>query len=132
MHRRSGDLSRGLSRCVRRHWVFRRLGRFLFSCLGRSLDSNRGGPDSQLALTDNRVDASDVTLDSANASVTLELAGRGLEAKVEQFFLGLLQLFDESFVFVSVEIERGELLGSDRHYESPSSRLMMRAFNGSL
>ena len=64
--------------------------------------------------------------------MAFELARRGLEAKVEQLFLRLLQLFDESLVFLGVELDWGELLGSDRHYASPSSRLMMRAFRGSL
>ena len=64
--------------------------------------------------------------------MALELAGGRLEAQVEQLFLGLAQLLDEALVFERVELARGELLGADRLYASPSSRLMMRAFRGSL
>ena len=64
--------------------------------------------------------------------MAFELAGGRLEAKVEEFFLRLLQLIEQPLIFKSVELDRGELLGSDRHYASPSSRLMMRAFKGSL
>src|SRR5690606_12222886 len=100
----------------------------------RSSDLNRRRrrPDAQLALTDDRVDASNVTLDSAQASVALPLASGRLEAQVEEFLFGLLQFVDEPVVFERVELCWCELLGSDRHYASPSSRLMMRAFNGSL
>src|SRR6185437_9133620 len=75
---------------------------------------------------------SDVALDGTKTAVALELAGGRLEAQVEQLFLGLLQLVDESLVFKGVELGGCELLGSDRHYASPSSRLMMRALRGSL
>ena len=64
--------------------------------------------------------------------MALELPGRGLEAEVEEFFLRLLQLVDETLVFKSVELDRCQLFRSDRHYASPSSRLMMRALRGSL
>src|SRR5690606_34359243 len=66
------------------------------------------------------------------AAVALKLAGGRLEAKVEEFFLRLLEFLDQTVVFKCVELGRSELLGSDRHYASPSSRLMMRALRGSL
>src|SRR5690606_8350006 len=97
-----------------------------------NLGGRRGGADAELALADDRVDAGDVALDGAHTTVTLELAGRGLEAQVEQLLLGALQLVDEALVLVGVELGGRELLGSDGHYASPSSRLMMRALGGSL
>lgn len=45
--------------------------------------------------------------------MAFELTGGGLEAQVEQLFLGLLQLVDETLVFEGVELERFEPLGSD-------------------
>src|SRR6185312_3713378 len=100
--------------------------------LRRDLDGGGGGTDAELPLTDHGVEPRDVALDRTDAAVALELAGGRLEAQVEQLFLGLAQLLDEALVFERVELARGELLGADRHYASPSSRLMMRAFNGSL
>ena len=64
--------------------------------------------------------------------MAVELTGSGLEAQVEQLFLGLTQLLDEALVFERIELCGAELFGADRHYASPSSRLMMRAFRGSL
>src|SRR5690606_23127595 len=90
------------------------------------------GTNAELTLTDNRVDASDVALDRTNATVTVQLAGGCLEAKVEQFFLRLTKRLNEARVFESVELSGAEFLSADRHYASPSSRLIMRAFKGSL
>src|SRR3546814_736279 len=78
------------------------------------------------------VQTRDVALDRTDAAVALELAGGRLEAQVEQLFLGLAQLLHETGVFERVELAGSERLGADRHYASPSSRLMMRAFRGSL
>src|SRR5690606_15037136 len=105
-----------------------RLGRLL----GRGLDGRGRGTNAQLALADHRVEARDVALDGADAAVALQLAGSRLESEVEKLLLGLTQLLNEALVFERVELCRGELLGADRHYASPSSRLMMRAFRGSL
>ena len=43
-----------------------------------------------------------------------------------------LQLLDEALVLEGVELARCERLGSDGHYASPSSRLIIRALSGSL
>src|SRR5690606_24705182 len=91
-----------------------------------------GGTDAELPLPDDGVDARDVALDCPQSAVALKLAGCGLEAEVEEFFLRLLEFLDQAVVFERVEFARCELLGSDRHYASPSSRLMMRALRGSL
>ncbi|MNI99778.1 hypothetical protein D3C73_1589510 [compost metagenome] len=64
--------------------------------------------------------------------MALQLAGGRLETEVEQLLLGLAQLLNEALVFERVELRRSELFGADRHYASPSSRLMMRALSGSL
>src|SRR5690606_36172824 len=109
----------------------RLLGRLL-GTLGGHLERGGRGTDAELALADDGVDAGDVALDGAQTPVALELTGGRLEAQVEQLLLGLLQLVDESLVLERVELSRGELLGSDGHQASPSSRLMMRAFSGSL
>src|SRR5690606_30956096 len=95
-------------------------------------DTHRCRPDAELALADDRVDARDVALHGAQAAVALELSGRRLEAQVEQLFLGLLEFVDETLVLESIELVGAKLLGTDRHYASPSSRLMMRALSGSL
>ena len=62
----------------------------------------------------------------------VQLSGSRLEAQIEQLFLRLPKLLDKPVVFECVELDRCELLGTDRHYASPSSRLMMRALRGSL
>src|SRR5699024_3485650 len=104
----------------------------LLARLRGHLDRRGGGPDAELALTDDGVDAGDVALHGTHAAVALQVTGCGLEAQVEQLFLGTLQLVDETIVFEGVELGSAELLGSNGHYASPSSRLMMRALSGSL
>src|SRR5690606_29451855 len=79
-----------------------------------------------------RVDACDVSLHLTHAAVALELTGRRLKPQVEELGLGLLELFSQALVLERIELGDGKILASDSHYASPSSRLMMRAFNGSL
>ena len=75
------------------------------SALAGASTGDGSGTDAELALTDDRVDAGDVALDGAQAAVALELTGGRLEAQVEQLFLGLLQLVDETLVFKGVELD---------------------------
>src|SRR5690606_36904179 len=104
--------------------------RLLLVC--RLLDGRRGGADAELALTDRGVEPREGSTDSAQQAVRLPLAGGRLEAQVDQLSLGPLQLDDESRVIEGGELGGHELLGTDRHYASASSRLMMRALSGSL
>src|SRR5690606_12785925 len=98
--------------------------------LRRHLGRCGRGTDAELALPDDGVQPRDVALDRTDAAVAVELAGGRLEAQVEQLFLGLAQLLDEALVLERVQLARCERLGSDGHYASPSSRLMMRALSG--
>src|SRR5690606_1481707 len=46
--------------------------------------------------------------------------------------LGLLELLGQTLVLEAIEFGDGQFFGTDRHYASPSSRLIIRALSGSL
>src|SRR5205814_7336656 len=90
---------------------------------------NRRGRESQLALTHDRVDPGDLAPDDLQPPVVVQLACRGLDAEVEQLSLRLLQPRYQLVVGQLTQLAR---LGTRGHYASPTSRLTMRHFNGSL
>src|SRR5690606_19734238 len=96
-----------------------------------SLAHARCGTDAELALAQDRVDPRDVATHGLEPPVALQLAGGRLEPQVEQLFLGLLELGDESLVVEPVELAGRQRLGPDSH-QAPPSRTTKRVFIGSL
>src|SRR5664279_4615006 len=92
----------------------------------------RSGPNTELALAENGIDAGDVALDGLQTAVALQLPRGGLETKVEQLFLRLPEFVREALVLHGVERLRGEVLATDSHQRSPPSRDTNRVFMGSL
>src|SRR5512139_498109 len=87
------------------------------------------GHDAELPLPHHGVDASDLALHGLQSPVALQLAGGGLETKVEQLFLRLLQLAGQLFLRLGPQLIGGKTLG---HQDSPTSRLTILHFIGSL
>src|SRR5205814_1392793 len=100
----------------------------MVSSLTDQLAGGRGGRQPQLPFAHDGVDAGDVTPHRLKSLVVVELSSRRLEAQVEQLFLRLPQLRDELVVLEAAQLDRG----NGCHYASPTSRVTIRHFIGSL
>src|SRR5690606_4368833 len=85
--------------------------------------------DAEFALAHHGVNAGDLPANGTQPRGVLKLAGRRLEAKVEQLLLRLLELLDQRVVVLEAQLSRCRTLG---HHTSPTSRFTNRHFMGSL
>src|SRR5450759_719183 len=106
----------------------------LFSCCFSVIviTARLGSTDAERPLVHLCIDAGDVLADRAQTTMVLQLARGRLEPQVEQLFLGLTQLVDQTVVIEATQLSGSQFIGPDCHQTSPPSRRTKRHFIGSL